>query len=106
MLFKQYYVYIMASHSRVLYVGVTSNLGRRVEEHRSCVDPKAFCSQYKICHLVYFEEYQTAAQAIARETQIKDYRRSKKIALVDSFNPTWEDLAPTTQIPRALRRSE
>ncbi|HEX7419430.1 MAG TPA: GIY-YIG nuclease family protein, partial [Thermoanaerobaculia bacterium] len=83
-----------------------SNLGRRVEQHRACVDPDAFCTRYNIRDLVYFEEYQTAAQAIARETQIKDYRRSKKIALVDSFNPSWEDLAPTAQIPRALRRSE
>jgi putative endonuclease len=105
MLFKQYYVYIMASHSRVLYIGVTSNLGVRVAQHRACVDPNAFCTQYRIWHLVYVEEYQTAMQAIAREKQMKRLLRSKKIALIDSFNPTWEDLAPTAQIPRRLRGS-
>ena len=105
MLFRLYYVYIMASHSRVLYIGVTNNLGRRVEQHRACVDPDAFCTKYQVRHLVYFEEYQTAAQAIAREKQMKRLLRSKKIALIDSFNPTWEDLAPTAQIPRRLRGS-
>jgi predicted GIY-YIG superfamily endonuclease len=55
-LFKQYYVYIMASDSLVLYIGMTSNLGFRVEQHRACLDPDAFCSRYRVRHLVYFEE--------------------------------------------------
>jgi putative endonuclease len=96
----------MASKSRVLYVGITNNLGRRVEQHRSGIDLEAFATRYRVDQLVYFEEYQTARQAIDRETQIKDYRRSKKIALIDAFNPQWVDLAPPAQIPRALRRSE
>jgi putative endonuclease len=78
MLFKQYYVYIMASHSRVLYIGVTSNLGLRVEQHRACTDSNAFCTQYRVWNLVYFEEYQTAAQAIAREKQMKRLLRAPR----------------------------
>jgi putative endonuclease len=105
MRFKQYYVYILASKSRVLYIGVTSNLGRRVEEHRTSMDDSAFTTRYRVRYLVYFEEYQTAAQAITRETQMKKYRRSKKLALIDAFNPEWRDLA-RAQIPRRLRGSE
>ena len=106
MRFRQYYVYIMASHSRVLYIGVTNDVARRVTEHRSCVDPDAFCSRYRVFQLVYFEEYQTARQAIAREKQLKVWLRSKKLALVDAFNPEWRDLAPApAQILRRLRDS-
>ncbi len=96
----------MASYSRVLYVGMTNDLGRRVEQHRAALNPKAFCARYRIRQLVYFEEYQTARQAIDRETQIKAYRRAKKVALVDRFNPQWVDLATPAQIPRRLRGSE
>ncbi len=107
MRFRQYYVYIMASYSRVLYTGITNDLSRRVAEHRACADPEAFCSRYRVFDLVYFEEYQTARQAIDRETQIKDYSRAKKIALIDRFNPGWRDLAAApAQIPRRLRGSE
>ena len=105
MRFRQYYVYIMASHSRVLYVGVTNDLARRVEQHRSCDRPNAFCTRYRVFQLVYIEEYQTARQAIDRETQLKGYSRSKKIKLIDGFNPEWIDLA-SAQIPRRLRGSE
>ncbi|HSP35279.1 MAG TPA: GIY-YIG nuclease family protein [Thermoanaerobaculia bacterium] len=106
MRFRLYYVYIMASYSRVLYTGVTNDLRRRVEQHRACVDRDAFCARYRVFDLVYFEEYQTARQAIDRETQMKAYRRAKKVALIDRFNPQWVDLAPTAQIPRRLRGSE
>jgi putative endonuclease len=93
MLFRLYYVYIMTSDSRVLYVGVTNDLGRRVAQHRAGIDPSAFTTRYRVHRLVYLEEYQKAAQAIARETQLKTYRRAKKIALIDAFNPTWRELA-------------
>jgi putative endonuclease len=65
-----------------------------VEQHRSGLDLDAFTTQYRVYDLVYFEEHQTPRQAIDRETQIKAYRRSKKIALIDAFNPQWVDLAP------------
>jgi len=108
MLFRQYYVYIMASRSRVLYTGITNNLGLRVEQHRAATDPTSFTVRYRVYELVYYEEYQTARQAIDRETQIKGYSRAKKIGLIDRFNPEWRDLAPLapTQIPRRLRGSE
>jgi putative endonuclease len=105
-LFRLFYVYIMASYSRVLYTGVTSNLGNRVAQHRSDTDPNAFCTRYRIHHLVYFEEYSSVLQAIARETQIKAYRRAKKTALIDAFNPEWKDLAPEDprdEIERVVR---
>jgi len=99
-----YYVYIMSSYSRVLYIGVTSSLERRVEQHRLGVDPNAFTTRYQ---LVYYEEYTEIRDAIDRETQLKAYRRAKKIELIDTFNPQWVDLAlPTAQIPRRLRGSE
>ena len=101
-----YFVYVMASHSRVLYTGVTRDLGRRVEEHRAAEDAYAFCTQYRVYQLVYWEEYTSVHDAIARETQIKAYRRAKKIALIDAFNPEWRDLYAPAQIPRRLRGSE
>jgi len=102
-----YYVYIMSSYSRVLYIGVTSSLERRVEQHRLGVDPNAFTTRYRIHQLVYYEEYTEIRDAIDRETQLKAYRRAKKIELIDTFNPQWVDLAlPTAQIPRRLRGSE
>ena len=106
MLFRRYYVYILASHARVLYVGVTNDLTRRLEQHRSFTDRDAFVTRYRVTKLVYFEEYQTAAQAIARETQIKGYRRLKKVALIQRDNPHWvdvADLAPPARPDSSLR---
>ena len=67
MLFRLFYVYIMASKSRVLYTGVTNNLGVRVQQHKACVDPYAFTSRYRVYQLVYWEEFESIEQAIARE---------------------------------------
>src|SRR6476469_4810906 len=94
MLFRLYYTYIMASKSRVLYVGVTNNLGLRVAQHRSGLDLESFTTHYRVYQLVYFEECPSVKQAIAREKQIKGWTRAKKLALVDRFNPEWRDLAP------------
>lgn len=89
---KTYYVYIMASGRRTLYVGVTSNLQRRVYEHRhKLID--GFTKQYNVTHLVYFESFAGVLDAIAREKQIKAWSRAKKVALVRSRNPKWSDLA-------------
>jgi putative endonuclease len=87
-----YHVYILTNVKRnVMYVGVTNNLENRVAEHR---DGKggAFTRQYKVSTLVYAEEYQYIEDAIAREKEIKGWRRSKKDALVAGLNPTWADL--------------
>ncbi len=86
-----FYVYIMASRSRVLYVGVTNNLERRLWEHRAG-QPVGFTSRYRIRRLVYFEEYSSARGAIEREKQLKGWVRARKTALIESTNPGWQDL--------------
>ncbi len=88
---KVYYVYITASFSRVLYVGMTDNLCRRVYEHKHKVF-KGFTSRYNVDRLVYYEETNDVWVAINREKQLKRWRREKKIALIESINPAWEDL--------------
>jgi len=89
---RSYCVYIMASKSRVVYVGITKNLCRRVWEHRHGVVP-GFTREYKCHRLVYFEVFQYVGNAIAREKQIKGWLRRKKIASIESMNPTGEDLS-------------
>ena len=91
-----YYVYILASDTNVtLYTGVTRDLVRRVYEHKHHADPKSFTAQYRVTKLVYYEQTTDVEAAIAREKQIKGYRRAKKNALVNQMNPKWEDLYPT-----------
>jgi putative endonuclease len=87
-----YYVYILASRSRNLYTGVTGDLERRMIEHRQELVP-GFTSRYRIFRLVYFETFSDIYAAIAREKEIKGWRREKKIWLIKRNNPTWEDLA-------------
>jgi putative endonuclease len=89
---KQYYVYIMASKSRVLYVGVTNDLQRRVEQHKQKL-VESFTARYNITRLVYYEVTNNVHAALAREKEIKGWRRSKKVALIESVNPTWRDLS-------------
>ena len=91
---RRYHVYIMASFSRTLYVGVTNDLGRRVLEHRSKAVP-GFTRKYNITRLVHADEFGDVREAIAREKQIKGWRRDRKIELVESVNPEWDDLAET-----------
>ena len=88
---RRYYVCIMTNRSRTLYTGVTNDPSRRVYEHRQGIG-SAFTAKYRIKHLIYVEEYSDVREAIAREKQIKRWRRSKKIALIESLNPDWEDL--------------
>jgi putative endonuclease len=87
-----YYLYILANRSRTLYTGVTSRLLERVKQHREGLFP-GFTSQYRIHRLVYCETYRDVKAAIAREKQIKGLSRAKKIELIETRNPTWEDLA-------------
>jgi putative endonuclease len=89
---SEYYVYIMASRSRTLYCGVTNDLIRRVHEHRHRLLP-GFTSKYNIDRLVYFETTPDVRAAIAREKQIKGWRREKKLEVIQSANPTWKDLS-------------
>ena len=87
-----YYVYIMASKSRVIYVGMTGFLMARVLRHRAG-EGGAFTRKYRVRRLVYCHSFQNVGDAIARETEIKKWRREKKVALIHAENPTWEDLA-------------
>jgi putative endonuclease len=89
-----YYVYTMASASRVLYVGVTNHLVRRVWEHKK-ERIRGFSARYRTKQLVCFEVFGNIRAAIAREKQIKSWRREKKTALVESLNSRWEDLSGT-----------
>ncbi|MFQ6002542.1 MAG: GIY-YIG nuclease family protein [Candidatus Zixiibacteriota bacterium] len=89
---RQYYVYIMTNRSRTLYTGVTNNLYRRVYEHKNkLID--GFAKKYNITKLVWYEVTSEITSAIAREKQIKGWLRKKKIALIESMNPEWKDLA-------------
>ena len=90
---RLFFVYIMASRSRTLYTGITNDLRRRVYEHKQGLIP-GFTARYKITTLAYFESTPNPIAAIAREKQIKSWRRDKKIALIESANPEWEDLSP------------
>jgi putative endonuclease len=89
---REYYVYIMTNKSGTLYTGVTNDLLRRVYEHKHKLIP-GFTSKYNITCLVYYEATADIRAAIAREKQIKGWLRSKKIALIESVNPTWKDLS-------------
>lgn len=89
---KTYYVYIMTSKSGTLYAGVTSDIKKRVYQHKFKL-VEGFTKKYSICRLVYFEETTDINVAIQREKEIKGWRRSKKIDLIKSVNPTWKDLA-------------
>ena len=89
---KKYYVYIMSSLKGTLYTGVTSELKNRVYAHKNKLIP-GFTNRYNIDRLVYYEETSEAKEAIAREKQIKSWRREKKIALIKTINPTWRDLS-------------
>lgn len=89
---KSYFVYIMASHSGVLYIGITNNLERRVYEHKHSII-KGFTEKYKCHKLIYFEQTLDVSSAILREKQLKNWRREKKEWLINQMNPEWKDLS-------------
>jgi putative endonuclease len=97
---RHYYMYLMASLSRRLYVGVTNNLLRRTREHKEARIP-GFTATYRIHRLVYFESFQYVRAAIAREKQVKGWRRSRKVSLIEAQNPTWADLSESWK-PRSI----
>jgi len=87
----RYFVYILSNRSRTLYVGVTSDLVRRLYQHRNKLI-EGFTKTYNITELVYFEETSDVTAAIAREKQIKGWLRAKKLALIEGTNPQWRNL--------------
>jgi len=88
----KFWVYIMSSGSGTLYVGMTNDLYKRVHQHKTG-EIEGFSSKYHCDRLVYWESFDEVVNAINREKQLKGWRRSKKIALIESMNPRWEDLA-------------
>ena len=88
---KQYYVYILSSASKVLYIGVTSDLAKRVYEHKQG-EVEGFTKKYKVKRLVYYEVTNDVNGAIQREKQLKAWRREKKVKLIETMNPDWMDL--------------
>jgi len=90
---KEGYIYFLANqHNNVLYVGVTNNLTRRVSEHKAKIN-KGFTHKYNCDKLVYFEKIASIEEAIHREKQLKNWKREWKNELINSMNPTWEDLS-------------
>ena len=89
---KKYYVYILVNKTNtVMYIGVTNDLSRRLYEHNSGLF-EGFSKKYNAHKIVYFEEYSEINLAIAREKQLKSWRRDKKNSLVETINPDWKDL--------------
>ena len=88
----KYFVYILTNHfNTVLYTGVTNDIIRRIFEHKQKID-NGFAEKYGLDKLVYFESTNDVNDAIAREKQIKGWRREKKVALINESNPNWKDL--------------
>ena len=90
---KQYFVYMLTNKSnKVLYIGVTNNLYRRMFEHKNkMVD--GFTKKYNVTKLVYYEVTSDVSSAISREKQLKNWHRDWKINMINDFNPTWKDLS-------------
>ena len=105
---RSFYAYIVASRSGVLYVGMTNDLERRMYEHKEKI-VTGFSSKYNTNLLMWYDAFPTAMQAIEAEKRSKGWRREKKVALIESINPTWKDLSDDTIamhmqiIPRAAR---
>jgi putative endonuclease len=86
-------VYILTNYDNdVFYIGVTSNLFSRITEHKEKYYPSSFTAKYNCYKLVYFEHFMNIEEAIAKEKQLKNWKRQWKINLINNFNPTWEDL--------------
>jgi putative endonuclease len=90
---RVFYVYILASDTRELYIGITNNLIRRVAEHRTGADPYRYVFRHATPRLVHVEAAGAARDAIVREKQLKGWTRRRKLALIEKTNPGWEDLA-------------
>jgi putative endonuclease len=88
---REFYVYIVASKSRRIYIGVTNDIARRVDQHRR--GESEFTARYRMNRLVYVEIYPTALEAIGREKWMKKRPRRDKLAMVEKDNPEWRDLA-------------
>ena len=89
---RSYHVYIVASRTRVLYIGITSEVEVRMKQHKN-KSFQGFTADYNCNRLVYYETCDNPSRAIAREKQLKGWTRAKKLALIEKLNPTWVDLS-------------
>jgi putative endonuclease len=89
---RWYYVYIVANATKLLYIGITRSLKKRIWEHKSKMLP-GYTSHWHVSRLVYFEKFSDVRSAIDREKQLKRWRREKKIWLIESVNRNWHDLS-------------
>jgi len=90
-----YYVYILTNKSNTLYIGVTGNLGQRIEQHMR-KSTKGFTAKYNINKLIYYQEFPTSLEAIAAEKRLKGWTRRKKITLIKTLNPEFKNLLEGT----------
>ena len=96
------FVYIVSNVSHTLYCGITTDLRQRFEQHKTGTYPNGFTARYRFNRLVYYEIAQSMDAAAKREKEIKKWRRSKKVALIQSMNPNWLDLSPRLDPLRLL----
>ncbi|MBL7887492.1 MAG: GIY-YIG nuclease family protein [Flavobacterium sp.] len=90
---KQGFIYIVTNNNNTtLYIGVTSNLPKRIVEHKEKRYEDSFSARYNLCKLVYYEQFESIVDAIAREKQLKAGSRAKKLKLINDFNSEWKDL--------------
>jgi putative endonuclease len=90
---RTYFVYILASDSHELYVGVTNDVYQRLAQHRNSLNPDSYTTKHRTTKLVYCESTSDVRAAIRREKQIKGWTRKRKLELVDQINPSWKELA-------------
>ncbi len=91
---KTFYVYMTANnHRTVIYTGKSSDIQRRIKEHKRKLSPKSFTARYNVDRSVYFESFQSNEEAVQREQQIKAGSRKKKVDLIEKNNPEWKDLS-------------
>jgi putative endonuclease len=91
---KQYCVYILSNGAKNLYIGSTSNLPQRLDEHRNHIYPKSFTAAYNLDKLVFAEVFDSSLDMIAFERKIKGWTRAKKLELILKHNPSWSDIHP------------
>jgi putative endonuclease len=91
---REYFVYILTNwNNKVLYIGVTNDLARRLEEHQNKRDKNSFTAKYNFNKLIHYEIFSDIGEAISREKEMKKWRREKKDKLISEFNNEWKDLS-------------
>jgi putative endonuclease len=100
---KDWYIYIVSNHAHTLYTGMTDDLPKRVTEHKKRIFENAFTARYTFDRLVYYEPAADQTAAALREKRIKNWPRAKRVALIQSANPNWDDLSARWDFARWFR---